>query len=63
MYFRFYQTTTAGENKITTGEQSLFSPSLPAKFAASRVENRCLTLDNFFHLNFAKLQQSFLEIS
>ena len=42
MYFKFYQTTTAGENKITTGEQSSFSPSLPAKFAVSRAKNRCL---------------------
>ena len=42
MYFKFYQTTTAGENKITTGEQSSFSPSLPAKFAVSRVKNRYL---------------------
>ena len=42
MYFKFYQTNTAGENKITTGEQSPFSHSLPAKFAVSRVKNRCL---------------------
>ena len=41
---KFYKTNTASENKITTGEQSQFSPSLPAKFAVSRVKNRCLLL-------------------
>ena len=41
-FLKFYLTNTAGENKITTGEQSSFSPSLPAKFAVSRVKNRCL---------------------
>ena len=44
MFLKFCQTNTAGENKITTGEQSSFSPSLSAKFAVSRVKNRCLDM-------------------
>ena len=42
MFLKFYQTNTAGENKITTGEQSSFFPSLQAKFAVSWVKNKCL---------------------
>ena len=36
LYFKFYQRNTAGEFKITSGEQSSFSPSVPAEFAVSR---------------------------
>ena len=43
MFFKSYWTNTAGENKITAGEQSSFSHLLPAKFSVSLVKNRCLS--------------------